>query len=68
MLIKIRKGVFETNSSSMHSICISREGISGLKYPKKVFFKHGEFDRERKNLYSISSISLKWKKFNTEME
>ena len=53
MLIKIRKGVFETNSSSMHSICISKEGISGLKYPKKVFFKHGEFDRERKNLETI---------------
>ena len=43
MKIAIRKGVFETNSSSVHSICISKEPIKDLNFPEKLFFRHGEF-------------------------
>lgn len=41
---KIRKGVFETNSSSTHSICISKEKITS--YPSKINFYLGEYGWE----------------------
>lgn len=54
MLVKIRKGVFETNSSSMHSICVTKNGsVSGLRFPEKVLFKHGEFGWEEGKLTSV---------------
>ena len=42
----IRRGVFETNSSSIHSICIAKEPLPELEFPKKLMFKHGEFGWE----------------------
>ena len=42
---KIRKGVYETNSSSVHSICISKEPILNVK-GRKVNFYLGEFGWE----------------------
>jgi hypothetical protein len=38
---QIRKGVFETNSSSTHSICVAKD--CELSIPKSIFFKSGEF-------------------------
>ena len=42
---QIRRGVFETNSSSTHSICITKND----KYtkPKSIWFDFGEFGQER---------------------
>lgn len=41
---KIRKGVFETNSSSTHSICVPKQGK--LEIPKSIAFDLGEFGWE----------------------
>lgn len=47
-MVNIRHGVFETNSSSTHSICISKQKInkSDLK-GKKINFRLGEYGWER---------------------
>lgn len=37
----IRKNLFETNSSSTHSICISKEPVTN--YPNEIWFGIGEF-------------------------
>lgn len=42
----LRKGVFETNSSSVHSICIAKDSCTDQEYPEKLYFKHGEFGWE----------------------
>lgn len=42
-MIKVRKGVFETNSSSTHSISISRKKVDKTKLPKSIHFSIGEF-------------------------
>lgn len=42
-MIQIRKSVFETNSSSVHSLCISR---AAPKLPKKIIFRAGEYGWE----------------------
>lgn len=48
-MLQIRTGVFETNSSSTHSICIAKnKGIGSLKLPKKIYFRHGEFGWENR--------------------
>jgi hypothetical protein len=47
----IRHGVFETNSSSTHSICIPKE--DNLKFPDSVEFYGGEFGWEDDRLGSI---------------
>lgn len=47
----IRHGVFETNSSSTHSICIPKE--DNLKFPASVEFRGGEFGGECATLGSI---------------
>ncbi len=44
MTIKIRKSVFETNSSSTHSICIAKEG--SFDVPSEIHFEFGEFGWE----------------------
>lgn len=49
---QIRKGVFETNSSSTHSICIAKD--AELTIPKSLHFSFGEFGWECDTLYSIS--------------
>lgn len=41
---QIRSCVFETNSSSVHSICINKRKIDKNKLPSSVYFEHGEFD------------------------
>jgi hypothetical protein len=47
----IRRGVFETNSSSTHSICISKDGDYSL--PSSIEFVTGEFGWEISELRSI---------------
>jgi hypothetical protein len=48
---QIRQGVFETNSSSTHSICIAKD--VKLSIPKNIHFSFGEFGWERDTLSSI---------------
>lgn len=48
---KIRKGVFETNSSSTHSICIAKD--AELTIPKSLAFTFGEFGWELDTLSSV---------------
>ena len=43
MICKVRRGVFETNSSSTHSVCISKKSVSNLSLPKTIIFKPAEF-------------------------
>lgn len=47
---QIRKGVFETNSSSTHSICIAKN--CDLIIPENLHFSFGEFGWERNKLDS----------------
>lgn len=47
---KIRQNVFETNSSSTHSICIAKN--VELSLPKSIYFQFGEFGWECDTLYS----------------
>lgn len=49
---KIRKGVFETNSSSTHSICIAKD--AQLTMPNELHFSFGEFGWECDTLSSVS--------------
>lgn len=48
---KIRKNVFETNSSSTHSICIAKD--VELTMPESLHFEFGEFGWECNTLYSV---------------
>lgn len=50
---KIRYGVFETNSSSMHSICISKDEIK--RYPSHINFLLGEYDWSFEKVYDCAS-------------
>ncbi len=43
---QIRKGVFETNSSSTHAICITRKDVGTSNLPNHITFTHGEFGGE----------------------
>lgn len=45
MKVTIRKGVFETNSSSVHTITIKKN--SKRNYPEELVFEAGEFGWER---------------------
>ena len=48
---KIRSNVFETNSSSVHSICITKNNKDLLKNaPKELHFNHGDYGWY-KNIY-----------------
>lgn len=51
MTKQIRQGVFETNSSSTHSICIAKD--AELTIPKSLHFDFGEFGWECDTLQSI---------------
>lgn len=42
---QLRRGVFETNSSSTHSICISKEKPTHI--PSEIWFRFGEYGWER---------------------
>jgi hypothetical protein len=52
MTKQIRQGVFETNSSSTHSICIAKD--AELTIPKSLHFEFGEFGWEHDTLQSMS--------------
>lgn len=52
-MIQIRKGVFETNSSSTHSICISKAPVTHL--PKSVVFRAGEYGWENRRVENTAS-------------
>lgn len=43
---QIRRGTFETNSSSTHAICISQMSIDENDLPAHIRFDHGEFGWE----------------------
>ena len=43
---QIRKSVFETNSSSTHAICISKDMVDKTNLPSHVIFTHDEFGWE----------------------
>ena len=49
-MYKERSGVFETNSSSTHSICITKEMDMEPTYPKKLVFRCEHFGWEEKTL------------------
>ena len=51
---QIRQGVFETNSSSTHAICISKDRIYG-NLPKHVDFEHGKFGWECRKYDDVNS-------------
>lgn len=53
MKTQIRKNVFETNSSSTHSICITQSD-SIIKFPDCVYFNTGNFGWEYKILDSVN--------------
>lgn len=40
---QIRTGVFETNSSSVHALCIAKKPVSQKDYPDHIDFCFGEF-------------------------
>ena len=48
-----RQGVFETNSSSTHSICIAKG--NALILPEVIHFGMGEFGREERTLRSVGT-------------
>lgn len=43
---QIRRGCFETNSSSTHAICIAKTDVNKEDLPSHVTFTHGEFGWE----------------------
>lgn len=49
---KIRQSVFETNSSSTHSICIASQ--PEIQLPQSIHFEFGEFGWETRTLDSVS--------------
>ena len=50
---QIRRGVFETNSSSTHSICISKEPVKHI--PDSIHFSFGEYGWENDCVYDTAS-------------
>lgn len=45
MKVQIRRGVFETNSSSVHTLTITKNS-NNLKFPKKLIFDSGDYGWE----------------------
>ena len=55
---QIRRGCFETNSSSTHAICIAKADVNKESFPIHVTFTHGEFgweNEEYSDLWSKAS-------------
>lgn len=52
-MVQIRSGVFETNSSSTHSICISTDNKEKLEFPESVHFRLKEFGWEVRMLDTV---------------
>lgn len=55
MKIQKRCGVFETNSSSTHTLCIPRERPENIELPKVMFVQRGCFDRSPEDITSINA-------------
>ena len=55
MMAKIRRGCFETNSSSVHTICISPKDIMPNDYPSIVYFEGGRFGWEYDEFWDVNS-------------
>lgn len=51
-MINVRNKIFETNSSSIHSVCISTK--EPTRYPKKIVFRQGDYDSTREDLTRMS--------------
>lgn len=49
---QVRRNVFETNSSSTHSICIATSRNTELTYPAKMYFRCEDFGWARDKLIS----------------
>ena len=49
-MIKVRRGVFETNSSSTHSICITKSDLN-INFPESITFSVGDFGWEEDKLF-----------------
>lgn len=54
-MIQIRSGVFETNSSSTHSICISTDNTDEMDFPEALHFRLDEFGWEWNRLDTVES-------------
>ena len=54
-MINIRKSLFETNSSSVHAICVAKE--NNYDIPKSLHFIFGEFGWEEKVLSSVEQLA-----------
>lgn len=55
-MINIRKGLFETNSSSTHAICIGKDNHD-LVIPSKLTFQVGEFGWENEIYYDVTTLA-----------
>lgn len=55
-MINIRKGLFETNSSSTHAICIGKNNHN-LEIPSELTFQVGEFGWENKVYYDTTTLA-----------
>lgn len=55
-MINIRKGLFETNSSSTHAICIGKDN-NNLVIPSELTFKVGEFGWENEVYYDVNTLA-----------
>ena len=62
---QIRRGCFETNSSSTHAICITKTDVNKEGLPSHVTFTHGEFGWENvevvNNFYGTDLEYVKYK-------
>lgn len=54
-MIQVRKGVFETNSSSVHAICISNKPVVGVAVSKTVSIYPEEFGWENSVYHDFDS-------------
>lgn len=55
-MINIRKGLFETNSSSTHAICIGKNNHN-LEIPSELTFQVGEFGWENEVYYDVTTLA-----------
>ena len=55
-MINIRKGLFETNSSSTHAICIGKDN-NNLVIPSELTFKVGEFGWENEVYDDVTTLA-----------
>lgn len=52
---QVRRGTFETNSSSTHAICITKSDVNKSSLPNYVEFEHGEFGWEVAEYHGLHS-------------